>query len=155
MEYKTDSNAQNHPIFKDWTEQMRNRYRVAWRDETGIIHLPIIPVIDFAKEEERIESALAEKTANEREAALMTYARSLPFAFPSIKSSQLNTLILPMTWRLFRMAHLVVGRLFWLLRWLFRLLLLVITPFLFGYLAIKIVQKIRKDLAVDGLIKED
>jgi len=152
MEYKTAADEVNHEIFKDWTPQMKQRYRVAWRDEPGVIHLPIIAVIDFVKEEDRIQAELAKNTPAEREAALLHFARKLPCEFPSIDNSQLTALRIPIAWRLFRMAHNTSGKLHWMLRWPFRILLALITPFLFGYFAVNIVGKIREDLKENGLI---
>lgn len=155
MEYKTAPNALNHAIFKDWTPEMKNRYRVAWRDEPehGIIHLPIIPVLDFVAESERIEAEMADNTPEEQEAALLTFARTLPCGFPSIRPGQLNHLRLPIARRLFAMAHKTTGKMNILLRLPFRLLLAVLTPVLFVYFGFKIVKKIRNDLKASGLVK--
>ena len=154
MEFKTSPSAENHEIFKDWTPQMRQRYQVVWRDEPGIIHLPIIPVLDFVKEEERIESELADHTPEEREAAMLNFARKSPCEFPSIHAKQVNALWIPIAWRVFRMSHRTTDNLYWAIRWPFRILLFVIAPLLFWYLARKVVQKINADLAENNLIKK-
>lgn len=169
MEYNLKDPASNHAIFSDWTPQMIQRYRVRWRDEGDVVHLPIIPVQDFVIEEERIRTSIAKLGGEEAiEDEMKAYARRLPCPFPVSNRQTVNRLRWQLAWRLLYMAHRLTDNLFsprprqryrwwrkplgWVLKWAVRTLLLLLLPFLFVYFAGKIISIVRRDLRKNGLL---
>lgn len=158
IEYYTNKTPEeNHPIFKDWTPQMRDRFRVQWRDEPekDVIHLPIIPMLDLMEKEAQIVADLTGKTAKEIEAALQANARATAMAFPGIGKKELRALRFPIAKRVMMMAHKMTGNLHVLIKLLVWIFLLLTLPFLLGYAVMKLLGAIRNNLDESGLLKKD
>lgn len=154
IEYKTKPDAANHAIFQDWTPEMVNTYKVAWRESReGVVHLPIIPVLDFVREENEKKQAFTDDP-EKREAALLEHARKSDFAFPTIQPTQLIALRKPLRRRMFKMAHKATNNWNLLIRWAFRALLFVMIPVLFAYLARRVIKAAQKDLIDNGLVRK-
>jgi len=168
MEYDLKNPAANHAIFKDWTPQMIEKYKAYWRQDTpDIVHLPIIPLPDFIETEQE-EWAKHKGREADFDDTMKKIARTMPVAFPRSRFQLVNRLRFPLAWRLFWMAHRLTDNLFsprnkqrarwwriaigFVLKWLVRILLFLILPFLFVYFSGRILRVVRRDLAKNGLL---
>jgi hypothetical protein len=156
--YKTGPGEENHKIFKDWTPQMRETYKVQWREQENkdVIYLPIIPLPDWVHEEAQITTALtaAGKTPEDIEAALQANARKTALPFPALEREQVNALRMPLAIRMFRIAWGHAGKIDSLFkRRGVQALTLMALPVIYFVIAKGILRDIRKNLFASGLLK--
>jgi hypothetical protein len=156
--YKTGPGEENHKIFKDWTSQMRETYKVQWREQENkdVIYLPIIPLPDWVHEEAQITTALtaAGKTPEDIEAALQANARKTALPFPALEREQVNALRMPLAIRMFRIAWGHAGKIDSLFkRRGVQALTLMALPVIYFVIAKGILRDIRKNLFASGLLK--